>query len=223
MRQDLGLPDVCIQRPQTARGTGGFAKEARSLINTPFSRGTEPRAPADKIVCIADADRPQNLVPKFRPAPPKGDPAVGTWLKELEAAWLSQLVQNARLNEAERSRVETLCLRWSKESLLIAAVDALRAFMDEDRLAEVDAFLEQCEPSPIATNFAPPSSFTDIYRDPQECLKGIFLAGKAKDRSKYDKGRDGDDLLKAIKVNPEFRTLVRARCPDLDRLASALQ
>ena len=65
LRRDRGLPGLVLEgRP--VRGTGNFVHEAPSLLRLPLK---QTKLPPDRVVCLADADRPQNLVPGA-PSPP---------------------------------------------------------------------------------------------------------------------------------------------------------
>ena len=58
---------------------------------------------------------------------------------ELERAWRQRLIDEARLERVRADRLEVLCLRWNKESVLIAATAALRAWAGQmDRVAALD-------------------------------------------------------------------------------------
>lgn len=210
-----------LQAPWSARGTGGFAQELRRRIDQVLPRGAEARSKVDRVVCVADADRPSNLVPGFRAAPAPGNEALlEAWVRELESAWKAHLVKTAHLDASQSARVEVLCLRWSKESVLIAAHDALVAACEAPLRPQVDELLAKCIPAdPRST---PDEGFTDRFRDPQRCVEQVLRAGKSEPYGRYKKGRDDEDILRE-KVTPAHYEALLKRCPDLVRLLDLLQ
>ncbi|MCC6553811.1 MAG: hypothetical protein IT372_12425 [Polyangiaceae bacterium] len=170
-------------------------------------------------MCLADADRPQNLVPDAPKAPSSDDKdALEQWVIGLEKAWFDSLVREAHLAGDATARLRTLCLRWSKESLLIASPDALLdQALQRERRGEVESLLNACTPCP--TTLAS-EDFILRYRRPDDCMDKVFQAIEGR---RYKKGRDDEDLLRdRISPDEARRAQVLERCPDLGRLLREL-
>jgi hypothetical protein len=215
LRRDAALPGIILEKT-TVRGTGGFINDVPKLLRTPLK---QTRKPPDRLICLADADRPQNLVPGS-PGPPAGDDgtSLDSWIVELEAAWLEHLRGRLNLPPADETRLRVVVLRWSKESLLIASPDALLEYAQKhERGPQVRALLANCDPDPWK---AADREFMTAYQEPRSCLDVVFR--EIEERS-YKKGRDDEDLLRDhIIDNHQRRTELRRRCPDLDRLLAEL-
>ncbi|WP_437640399.1 hypothetical protein [Sorangium sp. So ce854] len=213
LRQDRGLPGMIVEgRP--VRGTGNFVHETPRLLRTPLK---QTKLPPDRVVCLADADRPQDLVPRAPPAPAGADStALDQWVRVFEASWKDHLVRESKLSEEAASRLYVCCMRWSKESLLVACPDALLEHAG-GRRERVRALLDACVPAPATLGAA---EFVVSYRKPTECLERVFQV--IADRH-YKKGRDDEDLLRLrIKPDAARRADVLSRCPDLGRLLDVL-
>ncbi|WP_437300233.1 hypothetical protein [Sorangium sp. So ce426] len=213
MRRDRGLPEMIVEgRP--VRGTGNFVHEAPRLLRTPLK---QTKLPPDRVVCLADADRPQNLVPGARPASAGGDgAALHQWVIAFEASWKDHLVRESALSEEKSSRLYVRCIRWNKESLLVACPDALLEHA-EGRREQVQALLDRCVPPPATLGA---EEFAVQYRKPAECLDRVFQIISER---RYKKGRDDEDLLRVrIRPGPARRAEVLSRCPDLGRLLDVL-
>lgn len=104
LRRDRGLPGMILEgRP--VFGTGNFVHEAPRLLRTPLK---QTKLPPDRVVCLGDADRPQNLLPGAQPAPDEADGTAleqwviacsGTRASALWTSWKDQpmaLAQNSR-------------------------------------------------------------------------------------------------------------------------------
>lgn len=208
-RRDAGQPALILE-PRPIRGTGNFAEEVQKLLRLPLS---QTRQPPDRVVCVADADSPQNLVPTGAATPSMVDAsALDRWLIDFEKSWKDFLVERARLTEQDIERLFVVCIRWCKESLLIASPDALIERAGERRNA-VESLIASCVPCPDSIA---EEDFVRHYRRPVHCLDRIF---KEIEGRSYKKGRDDEDLLRdAITRYPERRARLLRRCPDLVRL-----
>lgn len=212
LRKDLGRAGSILEG-EPGRGTGQFENVLGPLLRKPLK---QTRAGPDRVICVADADRPSNLAGTG--APPR--PATATagaldqWVLELERAWKTRLVATARLNADEQKRVEVICLRWSKESLLVACPDALLEYAAH-RAEEVRAVMAGCRPDPMDVD---DPDFVAQYQSPGACMDAVLRAISGEER-KYKKGRDDEDILRdAIRPRRDRRDQVLARCPDLKRL-----
>jgi hypothetical protein len=213
LRRDRGLLGIILEaRP--VRGTGNFAHEVPSLLRLPLK---QTKLPPSRVVCLGDADRPQDLVPGASSAPIGADgPALDQWVVELEARWREHLVRTSNLSDEQASRLCVCGVRWSKESLLISCPDALLAHAGRRR-EQVKALLEACVPAPMTLEA---SDFVLKYQRPADCLDRVFqvISGR-----RYKKGRDDEDLLRdQINPHPTRRAEVLSRCPDLERLLGML-
>jgi hypothetical protein len=215
LRRDRGLPGICLE-PRSVRGTGGFVNEVPRLLRMSLK---QTKLPPDRVVCVADADKPRNLVPGAAPLPAGGDrDAVERWVRELEMSFWDLLVREAHLPEAAAARLCVVCIRWSKESLLVASPDALLDYASRrDRRAPVGALLRGCVPCPTTL---PDEELTLRYRTPGRCMDTVFSAIEG---CRYKKGRDDGDLLRAqIAPHQTRRAQVLSRCLDLGRLLGEL-
>jgi len=169
LRRDAGQPGLVIEA-RAVRGTGNFAEEVSRLLRLPLP---QTKRPPDRVVCIADSDSPQELAPAGTAAPVSGDArALDEWVIQFEESWKDFLVQRARLAAQDAARLFVVCLRWSKESLLVASPDALLDHADKHgRRSRVDALLNACEPRPESL---PDEDFVLSYRRPQDCLDRVF-------------------------------------------------
>ncbi len=213
LRADRGVPGLVLEKA-TVRGTGNFVTEVPRLLRTPLK---QTKAPPERVVCLGDADRPRELVPGAQPAPPEADAAsLERWVLDLEKSWQNHLVRASNLSNVQSSRLRVLCLRWSKESVLVACPDALLAHAGSRR-EQIAKLLGECVPPPATLDDA---GFVVHYRRPGECMDQVVqtIAGR-----KYKKGRDDEDILRdQIKASPARRAEVLVRCPDLERLLDLL-
>lgn len=209
LRRDAGQPGLILE-PRAVRGTGNFAEEVQKLLRLPLK---QTRRPPDRVVCVADGDRPRNLAPTGVAAPLEGSSeTLEQWVIDFEKSWRDFLVARARLTDQDAERLFVVCIRWSKESLLVASPDALLDRAGERR-GELESLLRACDPSPESL---PDEEFVHRYRTPQGCLDRVFqrIAGR-----RYKKGRDDEDLLRdTISPHPDRRARLLKRCPDLARL-----
>ncbi len=213
LRRDRGLPGIILEgRP--VRGTGNFVAETPRLLRAPLK---QTKLPPDRVVCLGDADRPQNLVPEAQPAPPEADgSALDQWVLAFEESWRNHLVEEGHLSEEQAARLCVCCIRWSKESLLVSCPDALLAHA-EGRRAQVQVLLDACVPAPATLGAA---DFVVKYRRPDKCLDQVF---QTISRRNYKKGLHDEDLLRdQINPSPARRAEVLSRCPDLKRLLDLL-
>lgn len=215
LRRDLGQPELILEaRP--VKGTGQFVNEVPKLLRTPLK---QTKCPPDRVVCVADADKPGNLVPRAEKAPPTASLAeLDQWVSHFDASWLNYLKQECKLPEEAITRLHVASLRWNKESLLIASLAALREYAKARECSkEVEQILGECKPHP---ENVPDLEFIAHYRDPQSCMGKLI---QAVERRGYKKGRDDEDMLKQyISSNDERRRQVLARCPDVARLLALL-
>lgn len=213
LRKDAGHPGRILEFA-SVRGTGNFAREVPKLLRLPL-RPT--KRPPDRLVCVADADKPGNLTPGAGP-PPTDALSLDTWIIALEEGWKNRLIQGASLPSDATARLRTVCLRWNKESLLVACPDALMELASEaDRSVELTAVLKACDPSPLELSDA---HFVHRYRAPDQCMRQVI---QAIHQRPYKKGIDDEDLLRTrIRLSAVHRAQLAARCPDLRRLLDAL-
>lgn len=214
LRQHQKLPALVLEG-RTAKGTGGFVNELGPLLRTPLR---QTKRPPDKVVCLADADRPKNLF-SSAPLAPIANADIARWIDTLEQDWKAHLVKECSLSPIDAARVETGCLCWSKESVLLTSEQQLLAFAG-DGAARVQQVVEACTPKPSTVL---PAEYTYTYRAPQKCMDQVFQAATNGLR-KYKKGRDDEDLLREhfCSMNDAELQAVCERCPDLVRLVSKL-
>ena len=209
LRRDSGLPALILE-PRTVRGTGSFINEVPKLLRAPIK---QTRLPPDRVVCLADADRPKDLFPGA-PEAPSAAADLEPWLKDLETSWLDYLVREAHIPVAAVPKLRVICLRWNKESVLLASPEALLEHAGDHKRWAVHTLLAACEPCP--TTLERDEDFILRYRKPGTCLDNVF---KEIDGRRYKKGRDDEDLLRdRISPNGARRAQVLRRCPDLGRL-----
>lgn len=215
LRRDQGLAGMVLFGT-SVRGTGGFINEVPKLLRIPPGQAS---VLPDLVVCLADADRPGNLLPGAADSPISDDGrALDEWVTQFEGAWREYLLTTARISPQDHVRVTTVCLRWSKESLLVASPDVLLEHAAKrERRAEVQTILDQCRPSPIGLA---DQEYSLRYRSPEDCLNQIFAAIEGRS---YKKGRHDEDLLRDyISRDPGHRGRLLRRCPDLARLLAVL-
>ncbi|WP_437683394.1 hypothetical protein [Sorangium sp. So ce131] len=215
LRNDNGLPGICLES-RSVQGTGGFINDVAKLLRTPLK---QTKLPPDRLVCLADADRPQNLAPDAPVAPSSDDnDALDRWVFELEKSWWDFLVREAHLHAESTARLRVICLRWNKESLLVASPDALVDYADKHkRRDQLQSLLDACNPRPTMLADA---DFILRYRKTDSCMDNVF---QAIENRNYKKGRDDEDLLRdQISPNEARRAQVLKRCPDLERLLREL-
>ena len=212
LRRDRGLAGLTLEGP--VRGTGNFVREAPRLLRTPLK---QTKAPPDRVVCLADADRPSNLVPSASlPAMTANRAALDEWVLDFEVRWREHLIHEGPLSAELAARLRVCAVRWSKESLLVACPDALLDHAGTAR-NQVAQLLAACSPPPATLA---PADFVVEYRKPNTCLDSVFQTSLGR---KYKKGRDDEDLLRdQITRHADRRAAVLARCPDLERLLDLL-
>lgn len=216
LRKDRHAVPLIIE-PWPVKGTGNFARDVPFLLRKPLPKLKLP----DRLVCVSDADRPGNLVPGAAAAPGTGERAsLDAWVVELETAWHKHLVKEGRLAEAEAAKLRTVCLRWNKESLLIACPEALSAHAGKfERNLATEALFAACKPSPYELADA---AFVTAYRNPEKCMDLVL---QRIDGRNYKKGRDDEDILREqilAEGAQARRDMLWRRCPDLDRLLAAI-
>lgn len=219
LRRDRGCGGVDdVIELVSVKGNGNFVNEVPKMLRLPVK---QTKRPPDLVVCVADADRPQALAPNAPVVPVGGDlAALDRWVLEVEAAWHQHLKSKAHLSDDAAARLRVICLRWSKESLLLASPLALVEYANADgrqQGGKVTALLDACKPCP--TSLAD-GDFLVSYRKPGRCLDAVFqeIVGHG-----YQKKRDDEDLLRDhINPQPLRRGEVLKRCPDLERLLQAI-
>lgn len=214
LRRDRGLPGIALFG-RSVRGTGGLARELPRLLRMPPG---EAKILPDLVVCLGDADKPGNLVPGAAGAPGEERGAQDAWIAEFERVWLASLLRTGAIAAQDHERVRVVCMRWNKESVLIAGPDALLERAEQrGRRGAVEKLLDECVPVP---GTLADDEYCVRYRTPQRCLDRVFQA--LEDRN-YKKGRDDEDLLRDhISPDPGHRGRLLRRCPDLGRLLGVL-
>lgn len=194
IRGDLRPGASLALEPGFAAGAGNFAAKVRE-----FQRS--PRAPRF-VVAVGDADAPQHLVPGFAV-----DRHDAGFLPELRAQW------ERVLREQTSADVFGVPLRWSSESVALAALDSFAAVLGP---SNVEAVLDKCVPDPRTIDVA---DFVNAVSDTKRCLASL-----AKQVGKRSLKNDIElaDVLLRIHASPAEREMVRARLPDLDVLAQLL-
>ena len=198
---------------QTSNGTGNFKRVVPGLLRTPLK---QTRSAPDFVLCIADADRPENLVPKYQ-CQVQYFPSTLDWVCAFEHEWRNYVIHQGRLSPDDANKVVTFCLRWSKESLLVSTPDALKRNADPTRISALNDLFNNCNPSPLELN---DDLFVDSYQKPQRCMDSVFQAGAGR---KYKKGRDDDNIMDNILKNQSFLSQTFARNPDLTRVLRYLR
>src|SRR5690606_33589267 len=114
--------------------------------------------------------------------------ALNAWVLELERRWHDSLVRDAHLDSPSAARLSVTCLRWNKESLLIACPEALLEHAARQaRRDQVASVLSACSPCPTILD---DGDFVASFRRPEDCMDRVIQA--VADRN-YKKGRDDDD------------------------------
>ncbi len=191
----------------TARGNSAFEPYVSRTWSLASRKGLPSSAGAiDHLICVADADKLHELIPEISSATPPTE--LGDWLHHAESLW-ERWLRSRCTTECER--VHGRLLRWSKESVALAAYDQpagqshLRIDTSSDPLR---TSLENCTPSPLTLD---DTEFCCHYRKPMNCLQ-LLQPKLAKnspeiDDTTSDFTQHGLDLL-------------RVRVPDFDRIAS---
>lgn len=213
IRRDRGGAP-CVIESESVGGTGKFERELGPMLGR---RDKRTRAPAARVICVADADRPTNLAAGSAPPRPAQETAatLDAWVVSLEDAWRAHLIAKARISPDDVPRVAVCCVRWSKESLLIACPDALieHAGINAE---EVRDQIRACDPDPDTT---PDAEYCVRYQSPSRCMDQVIKRGSGR---RYKKGRDDEDILNIIASDPRRLAQVAARCPDIARLADMI-
>lgn len=216
LRRDHGAAGIVLEaRP--VGGTGNFTREAPKHLRLPLA---QTKTPPDRVVCLGDADKPTNLTADAPVRPVEASTAaLDAWILDLERTWRTSLIRGAKLSDPDAARLSTVCLRWNKESLLIACPDALVSYAQKlGGDAAVRTWLTtRCDPDP---HHVLDREYTSTYRRPDQCMGDVIrqFAGRS-----YKKGRDDEDILKQHVIpDPQRRAQVLARCPDLARLVAEL-
>lgn len=166
--------------------------------------------PIDHLVCVADADRAHECCSVDNPSGVSGP--TSAWIDGANERWTQKLRETAT---AAPDRVHGRFLRWSQESLLIAAHDvdpSLAALGCRDR-ARVEKHLRACSPSPFAIT---DGEFADTFRRPERCLEDMLKAAGARVPKKGAPARG--DAIEAASHHAMAKLC--ARVPDLAALAN---
>lgn len=193
------------------RGNGAFGRAVRTDWPKLVGKGLPKSAgPIDYLVCVADADKATDCCP-IEPAPPPGQ-STEAWVKEANKAFTAALRAEASIAS---ERVFGFFLRWSQESLLIAAhdVEATWKRLGCTNLQALQAFITACKPSPHQIS---DHDFTDHFRKAEQCLAGLLQAGGAPNSRKGAVPRD-DALEEASRAAIDK---LCARVTDLAHLAT---
>lgn len=214
MLRHLGLapPALFFDRVLGYGGFEPYVKESwpeaahRGLVRP----GNRSGGPIDQLICIADADRAHECCAAQNPASVAGPTAI--WLAGANDLWTAKLRAAAT---TKPERIHGLFLRWSQESLLIAAHDVPEALAalgcrDQGRLAK---HLAACSPSPLSVADA---DFADRFRKPERCLEDMLKASGARVPKKGAPPR-GDAIEAALASDV---AKLCGRVPDLVTLAN---
>jgi hypothetical protein len=200
--------------PDGVRGYGNFEPYVRSDWRNARLEGiAKSRGPIDYLICVADADRATECCATI-PEAPKGDGTSSGWVSHANDAWTEKLRAAAPL---EPSRIFGVFLRWSQESLLIAAHDVPGAMqkLGCKQLDLLQAHLRACRPSPLDT---PDHLFADRFRKAGKCLDDMLKAARAQATKKGSVPQR--DAL-GIAIDKGIDRLC-ARVPDLAALADRI-
>lgn len=193
VRQDIRPRASLPLEPFYARGAGNFAREVRLQLE-------RPAAPAF-VVAVGDADRPGNLVRGFA-----ADKASPSFAHDLRAAW-----EAALQGEVGATNVFAVPIRWSSESVALAALEAL-----PDVFGDLTTFWTTCSPDPRTVA---PADFCTTYLDVHACLCALAArVGKKSLKNDVELA----DVLRRVHESAHHRARVRARLPDLDVLGRLL-
>jgi hypothetical protein len=139
-----------------------------------------------------DGDKLVDVLPSVG-AIPLGPSSVDEWHEKAEPLLLSEL--RCRCEDAPVDTVHGIVLRWSKESVVLAAYDVATARsrlgidLEEEKTAE---FLAACAPPPASVA---DQDFTNTYRKPIRCIDGLRAA---RGLPAIGKGPEHDDTLNAL-------------------------
>lgn len=209
MRKDIN-PDATLPvEAASVNGYSNFSKEIARALRTPLMRKHDPPS---IIIAVGDADRAHEFGAKI-PKPPLPPATSNTWIAEAEWRWWSWLKDTTNTTEGQE-RLAVCLLRWSKENILTASPEMLLEALPEQIRHRSQTFLDACAPPPRT---AVPEDFL-LYRRPEKCLKDYYQSVN----KQFNKNREGDDLLERIANSRQARDRVRARLPDLGRLAQFL-
>jgi hypothetical protein len=169
----------------------------------------------NRLVCVADADKVVRQLQLAVSLPP----ADGTdaWVEGANQAFTAYL-RGRTYRDPEA--VHGVVLRWSLESLVIAAYDqpkameALAGFQGNHDADRMQAFLRRC-----GLYQAHELHFLDRYRDPQGCLVSLCAELGWPTLRKGDARRD--EALKQMS-GLALTTLIE-RAPDLVRIAALIR
>jgi hypothetical protein len=215
LRRERGAAPTVLEA-SSVRGDGGFARELGPALGRKLS---STRQRPDRVICVADADRPENLVGDAAPRAPDGADRdeLDRWVRDLEGRWLERLRRDAKLDDEQLSRTRVGCLRWSKESVVIASPGVLERYAG-DRRSELQALLSRCEPDPRTV---PDEEFLGAYdRSPARCVDAVVERVRGE---RYKKGRHDEDILSLyLDGDRASRDRAYARLPDLARLIDAV-
>lgn len=189
--------------PTPVDGTGGFVSDIAMLARVGIPRRGQPTY----VIAVADADRPANLVPGW-------SSRLGSArdLARLRREWRKVLRGRAG---AHAHRVGVAIIRWSQESVMLAAPEVLLGLSAANR-PQVEKLLEACVPDPRS---ASPEHFVDTYREPQRCMERVTRAAYDE---RFNKARHGVDVMKRINDTDALIDPLMQRCPDIRRLARGL-
>ncbi|MFO0758349.1 MAG: hypothetical protein U0359_17790 [Byssovorax sp.] len=205
----LGLPPPALYFTD-CRGNGGFIPYLKKDWLKACRVGLiKSNGPIDHLVCVADADRAHECCPVDNPSIVAAPTAP--WLARADALWTDKLRAEAPVGP---ERVHGRFLRWSQESLLIAAHDVdetLAALRCRDR-RKIQKHLEGCAPSPLSI---PDAEFADAFRKPERCLSDMLKAAGVPVPQKGASPRS--DALEAASARAIDR--LSARVPELPALA----
>jgi hypothetical protein len=166
----------------------------------------------DHLVCVVDGDRIADILPDVG-AIPANPSSVERWHANAERSFVSELRRRCTEAGVPSDTVHGAVLRWSKESVVLAAYDLAAAReklgidLEEEKTA---AFLATCKPPPAGILAA---DFINTYRKPIKCIDGLRTA---RGLSALGKAPEHDDVLNALSSEELDVACKRAR--DMDRV-----
>lgn len=172
----------------------------------------------DHLIGVVDADVLHRLVPGVE-KPPVAPDAVAEWHANASSIWQRWLRDRCDPAGPAPTTVHGVVLRWAKESVVLAGYDqpAAASHLGVDPNTP-DARTMLDELCPVHPGAVAPALFTDTFRRPLGCLD---LLRRARKLGALKKNAPAiDDAIKALMR--DSLAIVRARVPDLDRLAALI-
>lgn len=175
--------------------------------------------PIDHLICVIDADRLHDLIGITKP--PSEPTSVAAWHHEASSKWETWLRDRRDPAGPAPSTIHGVVLRWCKESFVLAGYDqplaTLHLRIDLAHVGTAALLVGECQPDPAKVADA---AFTDTFRKPRPCLDAMRKAQKLSPIAKN--APEIDDMLDALAKDRAGLAMLRARVPDLDRLAALI-